>query len=197
MKLKVLLAGLAVTLAGAQPAFGHSEIYAAPLTGAAEIPSNASPGAGAAFVTVDFDLTTMKVEALFFGLTGNVTAAHIHCCTTTPGSVNVGVATQTPSFTAFPAGGTFGSYEMTFDMAAASSYNSAFVTAQGGVSQAFNALVAGMTSGNAYFNVHTNLFPGGEIRGLLLAVPEPGTYAMMLAGLGVLGWITVRRRRRL
>ena len=195
MKLRVLLAGLVLALAGVQSAFGHSEIYAAPLTGAAEIPPNASPGAGAAFITVDFDLTTMKVEALFFNLTGNVTAAHIHCCTMTPGAANVGVATQTPSFTAFPSGGTFGSYERTFNMADASSYNAAFVTAQGGVSQAFNALVAGMQSGNAYFNIHTNLFPGGEIRGLLLPVPEPGTYAMMLVGLAVLGWVGVRRRK--
>ena len=196
MKLRGLLAGLVLALASVQSAFGHSEIYAAPLTGAAEIPSNSSPGIGTAFITVDFDLVTMKVEALFFGLTGNVTAAHIHCCTATPGAANVGVATQTPSFTAFPSGGTFGSYERTFNMADASSLNAAFITAQNNsVSQAFNALVAGMQSGNAYFNIHTNLFGGGEIRGLLLPVPEPGTYAMLLAGLAVLGWIGARRRK--
>ena len=195
MKLKVLLAAFALALISASPAFSHQEIFAANLTGAAEIPPNASPGTGTAFVTVDFDLVTMHVETLFFGLNGNVTASHIHCCTVTPGAANVGVATQLPSFTGFPLGATLGSYDFTFDMSAAGSYNPAFVTAQGGVSQAFNALVAGMASGNAYFNIHTSLFPGGEIRGLMHAVPEPETYAMMLAGLAVLGWIGVRRRR--
>ena len=74
-------------------------------------------------------------------------------------------------------------------------YNAAFITNNGGtVGSAFNALVAGLDAGQAYLNVHTNLFPGGEIRGLLAPVPEPQTYALMLAGLGVLGWAARRRQ---
>lgn len=45
-----------------------------------------------------------------------------------------------------------------------------------------------------YINIHTEQFPGGEIRGQVLLVPEPATYgltAAMLAG-GLLWW---RRRR--
>jgi hypothetical protein len=43
--------------------------------------------------------------------------------------------------------------------------------------------------------MHTQFVPGGEIRGFLQAapVPEPETWAMMLAGLGVVG-AAVRRR---
>src|SRR5207249_1148612 len=122
------------------------------------------------------------------------TASHIHCCTTTPGSANVGVATTLPTFTGFPSGVTSGTYDHVFDMSLASSYNPAFVTAQGSVSNAFNALVAGMETGNAYLNIHTTQFPGGEIRGLVTQVPEPEIYALMLVGLLAVGAAARTRR---
>jgi hypothetical protein len=89
-----------------------------------------------------------------------------------------------------------GSYDHTFDMTLASSYNSAFVTASGGINGAFDALVAGLNSGTAYTNIHSADFPMGEIRGFLHAapIPEPETYAMLLAGLGLIGAIARRRR---
>ena len=48
-----------------------------------------------------------------------------------------------------------------------------------------------------YVNIHSRIAPGGEIRGQLLvsAVPEPATYAMLLAGLGLVGFATCRRTR--
>ncbi len=188
----------AAALAAALPAQAHEQVYAASLLASSEIPAAVSPGSGYATVTFDFDLVTMRVQVSFADLVGNVTASHIHCCTASPGAANVGVATQTPSFTGFPAGvGVHsGTYDHTFDMSLASSYNAAFVTANGGsVGTALNALVAGLNSGNAYLNVHTSSFPGGEIRALLAPVPEPETYALMLSGLGVLA-LAARRRRQ-
>jgi hypothetical protein len=47
-----------------------------------------------------------------------------------------------------------------------------------------------------YFDIHTNAFPGSAIRGQITAVPEPQTFALMLAGLGVLGWAARRKQLR-
>lgn len=185
---------LAASLATAQPALAHEQVYAAPLKGSSEIPAANTTGSGYAIVTLDLDLLTMRVQVTFADLVGNVTASHIHCCTVTPGAANVPVATQTPSFTGFPTGVKAGTYDHTFDMSLASSYSAGFISNHGGtVGSAFNDLVAGLDSGNAYLNVHTSSFPGGEIRALLVPVPEPETYALMLGGLGVLAWAARRR----
>jgi hypothetical protein len=49
------------------------------------------------------------------------------------------------------------------------------------------ALEASFLSGNFYINVHTPLHPGGEIRGQVSVVPEPGTVGLLLGGLAMLG----------
>ncbi len=191
------LAAAVFACAAALPVAAHESVYYADLSGANESPPNGSPGTGWARVTVDFDSITMRVEASFSDLTGLTTASHIHCCTALPDSGNVGVATQTPSFVGFPLGVTSGSYDNLFDMSLASSYNAAFITANGGtVSGAFYALTDGLDASKAYFNIHTSVFGGGEIRGFLHPVPEPETYALMLLGLVGVG-IAARRQRTL
>jgi len=56
----------------------------------------------------------------------------------------------------------------TLDLTQASSWNPAFVTANGGtVGGAEAALAAGLNAGHAYLNIHTTMFPGGEISGFL------------------------------
>jgi hypothetical protein len=93
-------------------------------------------------------------------------------------------------------GVTAGTYDHTFDLSLASSYNAGFITANGGtVSGAFNALVTGLNAGKAYFNVHTSAFPGGEVRALLTPVPEPESYALVASGLAILAAAAMRRRR--
>ncbi|SEO51513.1 CHRD domain-containing protein [Nitrosovibrio sp. Nv6] len=195
MKLNILIAGCLFAAAVAMPAAADESIYTAVLSGPNEEPPNTSPGTGAATVTIDPDLGTMRVQENFSGLVEGVTASHIHCCTTAPNAGLAGVATTTPTFTGFPSGVTAGDYDHTFDMTQASSYNPAFITANGGtIDGAFDALVAGINSGSAYANIHSSEFPGGEIRGFLAPIPEPETYAMLLAGLALIS-VMARRRR--
>jgi hypothetical protein len=84
---------------------------------------------------------------------------------------------------------------MTFDLTMASSYNPAFVTAEGGVAQAEAALETSLLAGETYINIHTTGDPTGEIRGFLSAVPEPSTWALMLLGFAGLGFAFRQSRR--
>jgi hypothetical protein len=179
--------GLAATAAHA-----HEVIYTAALNGTSESPPNSSAGTGSATVTLDLDLNTMLVEVNFAGLTGNVTAAHIHSATATPFAGTAPVATPTPTFPSFPSGVQAGTYSQLFDLSLAGSYNPTFVTAHGpllGDAEAF--LLTSFESGTAYLNIHTTAVPGGEIRGFLVPIPEPAGLAATLVAAPLL-----RRRRR-
>lgn len=150
-------------------------------------------GSGSALVTIDTLANSMRIEASFSGLSGTSTVAHIHCCTATAGSGTAGVATITPSFTGWPTGVTSGSYDFPYDTTSAGTFNASFVSANGGTPEdALAALIDGMNTGRAYFNVHSSTFAGGEIRGFLLPVPEPGTALLLGLGLGGLAGSTRR-----
>ncbi len=196
-RLFATMAVAALALLG-KPAAAHPVDYIATLSNLGEpAPANLSLGTGNVIVTLNDDDFTMRVRATFSGLTGNTTASHIHCCTAVAGAGNAGVASVTPSFTAFPLGVTSGTYDRLYDMALATSYSAAFITANGGtVSSAFAALATGISSGKAYLNIHTSFVGGGEIRGFLVAapVPEPETYGMLLAGLALVGAVARRRK---
>lgn len=169
-------------------------VYATPLSGAVEVPPNASPATGFATVTIDTTLSTMRLEANFSGLLGNVTAAHIHASAAmVPSTGTAGVATTTPTFPGFPSGVTAGVYDMTFNMTLSSSYNASYITANGGTpAAAFTALQSQMANLQSYLNIHTTAFPGGEIRGILKPIPEPATTGLaVISGAALL----IRRRR--
>lgn len=166
--------------------------YRATLDGPSEDPPVPSPGTGTATVIYDPVAHTLSFDVAFANLVGTTTAAHIHCCTTTPFAGTAGVATQTPSFTLFPLGVQSGTFVDTYDLTLASSWNPAFITANGGIASAETAFGNGLAAGRTYFNIHTSFRPGGEIRGFL--VPEPATAALIL--LGMVGLAAARRRLR-
>ncbi|MFO7693120.1 MAG: CHRD domain-containing protein [Vicinamibacterales bacterium] len=169
--------------------------YTAVLNGANETPPIASPGTGFATVVYDDVAHTMLVSATFQDLLGTTTAAHIHAATAVAGTGTAGVATTTPTF---PVGVTSGSYSSLFDLTLASSYSSGYLNNAinlGNVTTAEASLAQALVDGTAYFNIHTTFAPGGEIRGFLQPVPEPGS-SIVLLGLGVAGLAARRLRRR-
>ncbi len=166
--------------------------YRASLDGPSEAPPNTSPGTGYAGFWLDKDAQTLYMDVTFSDLVGTVTAAHIHAATAAPGTGTAGVATQVPTFTGFPLGVTSGSYSHTFDTTLASTFNPAYVTANGGtVALAEAALFSAIENGRAYLNIHSTFRTGGEIRGFL-QVPEPAMNSFM--ALGVLGFAFAKRR---
>ena len=188
-----LLAAASIVLPASSASAAILE-FGGSLSGGVETTPNNSPGSGVVHVTVDDVLMTMRVEVTFQDLLGVTTASHIHCCAAANNTA--GVATQVPTFIGFPLGVQSGSYDQTFDMSLASSWNPAFVTAQGSIDAAFDTLIGGMMTNTAYLNVHTDLFPAGEIRAQLSPVPEPAGWAMLLVGFGAIG-LAFRRVRRL
>jgi hypothetical protein len=152
--------------------------FTATMTGSQEVPPNASTATG--FATVVLNGDTLTVNESFSGLIGGpATAAHIHCCAVPGVSAPVVVP-----FSAFPPA-TSGTFSQTFDLATFSF--------GGGLTEA--TFLTGLESGLAYVNIHNAAFPAGEIRGQLIATPEPAT--LLLLGTGVLGLVATARRRLL
>lgn len=199
--IRILLLGIAI--AGISlPAYAIPITYIANLDGASEFPPNTSPGTGFAQVEFDSAAHTLHVFAIFSDLQvvngiGGTTAAHIHSATAVPGTGTAPVATSVPSFPGFPLGVTSGTYDQLFDLTLASSWNPSFITAHGGTEAGAEAFLGdSLAGGTAYFNIHTALYPGGEIRGFLAPapdpVPEPSTFLLFGAGLAGVGFL--RRR---
>jgi hypothetical protein len=172
-------------------------VFDANLDGPSESPPNASPGTGFAQVTFDNVANLMTVNVTFSGLTGTTTASHIHAATLAPGTGTAGVATTIPYFAGFPIGVTAGTYNNTLDMTQSSSYNPSYITANGGTTaSAEAALLSAMLADEAYLNIHTTTFGGGEIRGFLILVPEPGVVSLLALGMAIPAIMGLRNRLR-
>jgi hypothetical protein len=137
-------------------------VYAAPpslitckatLLGVNENPPNSSPATGSITFTFDQSSSTSTWVLIWSGLTAPATAGHVH--SPAPPGVNAGVVVPFTGIAAATSGTSSGSTTTLNGRTAA---------------QFANDLLTGM----AYSNIHTSIFPGGEIRGQLVCAGPVG-----------------------
>lgn len=189
------LIALAAALLASTSAFADT-IYTGTFSGEQETVDTGSPGTGDGRVILSDDGLSLRVEFDFANLLSPTIDSHIHCCAPLGDDPLVNNAPVAIGFTPadFPLGVTSGTFSATFDLSIDATYSAAFLAAGGGTAAGARArLIGGLDAGLAYLNIHTQLFPPGEVRAQLSeAVPEPA--AVGLVGLGLVG-LGLRRRR--
>lgn len=170
---------------------GAVTVYTAALNSMNEVPIAVSPGSGNGTLTLANDQNSFTVFLNYSNLSSNAVAAHVHCCALPGSNAPVAVGFTVP-------GGLSGTVTGVFDLTQSATYTSSFLTASGGTAAgARTRFLTGLAAGQAYYNVHSQSLPTGEIRGQLLlqaaAVPEPASWALMITGFALVGG-TMRRR---
>lgn len=180
---------LVLALSLAALSFGASALtktYNFTLDGAQEAPPNTSFAAGSASVTIDDSLGLISFYTAVMGLAHtDFTAAHIHMA---PAGLSGGVVVPLHPIADFMGPVSLG------PVVVPTSFG---MTGEGkpigtGLAAAINA-----SPFDFYLNIHTTAYPGGEVRGqlALAPVPEPAGFAMLMAGLGLVG-VAIRRRAK-
>src|SRR5438445_6904157 len=174
MKTLAFLAAIVTSLAVAQ-----AQNFTVTMDGAQD-GGGTRMGSGSGTLTLNTTLDTLTFNNINFGgLSAPSTAGHIHG----PGASGVSVGVLYPlGGTFFTLGYTYGSINGTLQL----------VAPTGGYD--LPTQISQLDSGLWYINIHDSVFPGGEIRGQILPVPEPS--ALPLLGIGVCGlWLLMRRHR--
>ena len=168
------LLGLVLALTAASTARAQNYPHSCP--GPAESPPNASPGFGHVDMMLSGNLFTLCELLQPHQCHDRDPHPLLH---PSPRSRNGERGDEV--FPGFIFGPTAGTYTHTFNIANGELFTPAFVTANGGTTaSATAAFLAGMNSGEAYYNIHTTNFPGGEIRGFIVtSTPEPATFVLL------------------
>ena len=185
--MKTLLLGAFALAAVAAPATAATS-FRTVLLGANETGPNNSPATGIGTLSLSADNRFAQIDISFTDLTAPITIGHAHCCALQGTNAGVAIDFLPPLVSS-------GSFSRLYDLTLASTYTGGFITGSGGTVAAAQArFLDALDLGQVYFNLHTSTFPGGEIRGNLSMVPEPSSWAMLLAGFGLVGAVARRRR---
>jgi hypothetical protein len=169
---KCLVIVPALVLAGGTTARSQvvGKTLAAVLKGFQEVPAVSTVAAGFFHGTINEDETAIAYQLHYEGLEGAVTQAHIHFGQPlVAGGIAVWLCGNTPPTT--PPPGTPScpdsgvGPEVTGTLTAD---NIVGPTGQGIAAGEFAELINALRKGNAYANVHTAKFPGGEVRGQIV-----------------------------
>jgi hypothetical protein len=152
----VALAGLASM--SCNDALEGKEAFIANLTGGEEVPPRSTGASGTAQIFVEGNQVTYAIEV--DDITA-VTAAHIHAEPGAPGVNGPVRLFLYPPRAGDPAPQVTTTNKLILVQATVDSSNVSGIT--------FDQLLTAMRTGNAYVNVHTVQFPGGEIRGTVRA----------------------------
>jgi hypothetical protein len=189
MKRFVVPAALALVLLSAPVSARADTIFVAQLSGAGENPPTSSTALGTATFILKSSLTEIDFT-ISFGvdvggppLTTPLQAGHIHFGV--PG-MNGPVILPFPNLPAGMMSGTF-----------SGALTAANLTPAGAI-MTFADAVNALETGNTYANLHTSMFPGGEIRGQVTpaAAPVPELSSLALLSIGALGLLAYRWPRR-
>jgi hypothetical protein len=204
--LALVVAGLAV----ASPANATLLRYTAALTASQVVDGggSTSTATGNALVTLDDTLYTVTTDLTWAGLSGPADRAHLHFA---PFGVSRSVADPTEAFfhevledpartvldcnlvltdCVPPSGSSTDVLQLAID----DGYGAGL--ALGFLVDSFADLILALNRGDIYIDMHTALYPSGEIRGQLAPtlVPEPSTLALF--ALGIIAAAIGRRRSR-
>jgi hypothetical protein len=136
--------------------------------------STLSTATGFGSVVLNDVLDTVTVDLSWSGLVGGpADAAHVHCCAL-PGVAG----------------------PVLFPLAGIPIVTSGMMPEQ--IFTITPAQVAQLEAGLMYMDIHDTTFPGGEIRGqLLAATPEPASIGFIVPGLACLAFALCRQRRNI
>jgi len=172
-----------------QSSYAAIENFTVSLDGAQD-GGGARTGTGSGTLTLDTTADTLTFNNITWsGISADSTASHIHG-PAAPG-VNAGVIyflSAPQPFTTVGPGIRSGTISGVMNLTNPT---------QNGIAYTVPQQIADLEAGLWYINVHSDGtqggFPGGEIRGQILLVPEPSTLALLGLGAGALVW---RLRRK-
>ena len=148
MRFRYFVLASVLGLAIAAPSSAQTT-YSCFLNGAQEVPANASPALGSCVVVLNAAQTQVSITCQFVNLVGTYTASHLHGAAGPGVNAGVQIGFVNP---AAPWILSNGNHDGTL-----TNFLAAITPAQ----------VTMLNNGTMYANIHSNQFPGGEIRGQL------------------------------